>query len=103
MISKELKLSGDDIQILKYMTGCGSHIQKRDWGARNYFETNTSGKDYKSLVRLNQLGYVIREPLNQDIFPDGVLFRCTELGCRAAGMNERQIVKCLYGRHGRRE
>lgn len=49
-----------DMNNLRHMLGVGSHIPKRDWGARNYFNAGDGHSDMPSLLRLEAAGLIER-------------------------------------------
>jgi hypothetical protein len=49
-----------DMEILRHMLGIGSHIRKRDWGFRNYFNAGEGHSDMPSLKRLEAAGLVVQ-------------------------------------------
>lgn len=75
-----------DMKILRHTLGVGSHIHKRDWGHRNYFNAEPGHHAYSSLLRLQASGL-----LKQGSRPD--YFHATEAGCKAIGLTPAQIKK----------
>ena len=72
-----------DMDNLRHMLGVGSHINKRDWCYRNYF--NAGGKDLESMQRLVAAG------LAERYMPE--YWRATESGMKAIGLDAKQIAK----------
>lgn len=49
-----------DMNNLRHMLGVGSHIPKKQWGYRNYFNAGEGHFDMPSLKRLEAAGLVFR-------------------------------------------
>lgn len=49
----------EEMEILRHMLGVGSHIRKKDWGSRNYFNAGIGHSDMPTLHRLIDKGLVI--------------------------------------------
>ncbi len=47
------KLTDDQLEILRHMLGAKSHIRKKDWGYRNYFNAEKGHSDEKTLLELH--------------------------------------------------
>lgn len=76
-----------DMNNLRHMLGVGSHIPKRDWCYRNYFNAGPGHSDMPSIERLVSSG------LAEEYRPE--YYRATVAGMRAIGLNEKQIKKAL--------
>lgn len=74
-----------DMNNLRHMLGVGSHIPKRDWGYRNYFNAGAGHHDMPSIERL------VANGLAEEYRPN--YYRATEAGMRAIGFNAKQIAK----------
>lgn len=82
-------ISAEDLGNLRHMLGIGQHIPKRQWGFRNYYASSVS--DMPSMMRLEAAGFIRRgQP-----YEDAYYFHATESGCRAAGLNAKQLQKAL--------
>jgi hypothetical protein len=77
----------DDMNNLRHMLGVGSHIPKRDWGFRNYFNAGPGHSDMPSLERLVAAG------LAEQFRPE--YWRATIAGMKAIGMTDKQIKKAV--------
>lgn len=88
------QISADDVDNLRHMLGATRDSYKRDWGYRNHFCANKSGPDYESMIRLEAAGMVTRGRAQTS----SIFFHCTEAGCKAAGLNEKQTRRALYDR-----
>jgi predicted mannosyl-3-phosphoglycerate phosphatase (HAD superfamily) len=84
-VSDKAKETVDDMNNLRHMLGVGSHIPKRDWGYRNYFNAGPGHHDMPSLERLVAAGLV--EQFRTEYF------RATDAGMRAIGLTAKQIEK----------
>lgn len=80
----------EDMNNLRHMLGIGSHIPKKDWGFRNYFNAGEGHSDMPSLLRLIAAGLVIRSSR-----PD--YFHATRAGCEAVALPASKIKKALSG------
>lgn len=76
-----------DMEILRHMLGVGSHIPKKQWAYRNYFNAEDGHGDMPSLLRLQADGLVLKGRPGY--------WHASEAGCRAIGLNERQIKKAM--------
>lgn len=74
-----------DMDILRHMLGVGSHIPKKDWGYRNYFNAGPGHSDMPSLERLVAGG--LAEQCSSEYW------RATNAGMRAIGLTAKQIAK----------
>lgn len=77
-----------DMDNLRHMLGMASNIKPRDYGFRNYYNTSDGGPDNDSMHRLVAMGLVVAGRPNY--------FHATEAGCKAVGMNAKQIKRALY-------
>ena len=77
-----------DMDNLRHMLGMASNIKPRDYGFRNYYNTSDGGPDNDSMRRLESMGLVRAGRPNY--------FHATEAGCKAVGMNAKQIKRALY-------
>lgn len=76
-----------DMDCLRHMLGIRQSTPKKDWGFRNYFNSSPQGYDFDSMKRLEANGLV--RPGRRDYW------HATEAGCRAVGLNEKQIKRAL--------
>lgn len=76
-----------DMDNLRHMLGVGSHISKRSWGYRNYFNAGEGHAAMPSLLRLEAAGLVVRNPARLEYW------YATEAGCKAIGLTPAQIKK----------
>lgn len=76
-----------DMDILRHMLGVGSHIPKRQWCYRNYFNAEAGHSDMPSLLRLEKHGLVVggREGY----------WHATEAGMKAIGLDAKQIKRAM--------
>lgn len=74
-----------DMDILRHTLGVGSHIPKRDWGYRNYFNAGDGHGDMPSLLRLCASGLMRR------VNPE--YWMATEAGMRAIAMTAKQMKR----------
>lgn len=88
LTSKDLSTADQivaDMEILRHMLGVGSHIPKRQWCYRNYFNAEAGHADMPSLLRMERQGLVVggREGY----------WHATEAGMKAIGLNAKQIKR----------
>lgn len=76
-----------DMNNLRHMLGVGSHIAKKDWGYRNYFNAQPGHFDEPSLLRLEASGLVRRGQRDY--------WHATEAGCKAIGLTDKQTKKAF--------
>lgn len=76
-----------DMNNLRHMLGVGSHIHKRDWGARNYFNAGEGHADMPSLLRLEASGLIKRNSQRPDYW------HATISGAKAIGLETSLIAK----------
>ncbi len=76
-----------DMDNLRHMLGVRHGTRKRDYGYRNYFNSTEAGADFESMLRLESQGLVIRGRR--------CYWHATEAGCRAIGLDARQIKRAL--------
>jgi hypothetical protein len=88
-----MKVSDVGRSILTHMVGAQSHIDKRDWGYRNFFASEPGSDDFKMLLELEKQCLVIHQipAPGQSV----VYFHCTEAGCKAAGLDEEQTNRAM--------
>jgi hypothetical protein len=86
-------LAETQLDDLRHMVGAQPHIRKRDWGFRNHYAASKGSLAELSMLELQRLGYVTEGRTGEEL----VFFHCTELGCKAAGLNERQTRRALDG------
>jgi hypothetical protein len=78
----------EDLDNLRHMLGVASNTKARDYGSRNYYNTSDGGPDVDSMKRLQALGFVIPGRPSY--------WHATEAGCKAIGLNAKQINRALY-------
>lgn len=83
-----------DLENLRHMLGANGN-RKSDYGTRNYFCASTleTDEDYKSLLRLCQMGYVnagAKTGTGQSQY-----FNATVAGCELLGFSKSQIQKAM--------
>jgi hypothetical protein len=82
-------LSESDLRKLRHMLGADTD-KRSQWGYRNYYATS-GGPAMDALERMQTLGlvqiYSIRDEMKY--------YRATEAGCKAAGLNAKQIKRAL--------
>ena len=71
----------EDMNNLRHMLGIGSHVTRKNWGFRNYFDSGES--DMPSMLRLEAAGLVERGSV-------GTVFHATKEGRAAVALDERQ-------------
>ena len=77
----------EGMEILRHMLGMGSHIPRRDWYSRNYFNSSDAGPDNDVLQWLEAQALVIRGRPQY--------WHVTRTGMKAVGMTEREIAKAF--------
>jgi hypothetical protein len=75
----------EDMNILRHMLGVGSHIRKRDWGFRNYFNAEDGHFDMPALKRLEAAGLIFQGRPGY--------WHANADGYRAVGLNVRLMTK----------
>ena len=85
-----------DIECLRAMLGIQRNIRQIMWGYRNRFCSTPGSDDYHSMLRLEGAGCVERGR----VIGDMAVFHATRAGCRAVGLNERQLAKALAPQTG---
>ncbi len=78
-----------DMDNLRHMLGIRDGTHKRDYGYRNYYNTSDGGPDVESMKRLQALGLTLPGRPNY--------WHATEAGCKAVGLNEKQIRRAING------
>lgn len=78
----------EDVENLRHMLGATYPNKQREWGYRNYYCANLGDK---SMERLEQAGLVIKGRVSGD----QAYYHATELGCKTAGLDARQIRRAL--------
>lgn len=76
-----------DMNNLRHMLGVGSHIPKRQWCYRNYFNADEGHSDMPSLLRLWANGLITRGRPGY--------WHATETGMKAIGLTAKQIKKAM--------
>lgn len=77
----------EGMNVLRHMLGVGSHIPKRQWYLRNYFNSSDGGQDNDVLQWLYSEG-LVRKGRPQ-------YWHATKAGGEAIGMTERELIKCF--------
>jgi hypothetical protein len=82
-------LSKNEMHCLTHMLGSKSP------GSRNYFCSDLAGKDYETMKELEKKGLVKSSQPNKGLYRNSIFFYATEEGCRAIGLNSKQIKQAL--------
>jgi len=90
-VSPAQSLSDDDRRKLQHMLGAiPGHYPRSKWGFRNHYATN-GGPALDALRRMQALGLVSHGRTSGRM----EFFHATELGCRAIGLDNKQIQRAL--------
>jgi hypothetical protein len=87
-----LKLTEKQLQQLKHMVGAAPEISRKNWGYRNHYCVRTGSEHEAEMMELVKLDLV--EKGNEAL--TNTYFHATELGCKAAGLSRKQILK-IFG------
>ena len=82
-------LTIQQVEILRHMLGAQTHIKKRKWGFRNYFNAENGHDDEPILIQLLKMDLVVRGRPGY--------WHCTVAGCVAAGLTPAQIRRAIHG------
>lgn len=82
-------LSAEQLDDLQHMVGAQSHIPRREWGFRNYYNAEPDSPGERAMQVLVRLGFVVAGRRGY--------WHCTDAGCRAAGLNDKQTRRALDG------
>jgi len=86
-----LNVTNGDYTKLKHMLGVSTHTPKSQWGYRNRYCAPNTGQDFLSMQRLLLAGFVERGSVGEK----NTFFHATIEGCKAIGLNEKQIKNAM--------
>jgi len=82
-------VTAEDLDKLRHMLGVDSRKSQRQWGYRNYYASSKG--DEPAMRRLQSAGFVRQGRQYEDSF----YFHATEEGCKAVGLNAKQIKRAM--------
>lgn len=85
-------ITEDDVDTLRHMVGATA--KARDRGYRNYFATDAN---HPQMLRLIEQGLVTPPSKASAAMGGMCYFRATKLGCKVAGLTDKEIDRALNG------
>jgi hypothetical protein len=84
-----LELTEKQLQQLKHTVGAAPEISRKNWGYRNHYCVRAGSEQEAEMMELVKLDLMEK---GQEASTN-TYFHCTEMGCKAAGLSRKQILK----------